>query len=225
MGRPVFYAQDDGSVEVVKIRIKTLLLLGLWPTITWAGQGDYFECKDETGRTHWSLTPCQKGLKSRRVTDDVAPLRVPLGNSPPPKAKASAVEEKPVTQPTQDVLIRLTERQNGNFIATGAINGVPVTFVIDTGASRISMGPETAARVGLSGQEGRTLMSHTANGTIVTRQVHLSQVTLGEVTVHNLEGMVGPQEMGGGIQALLGMNFLDHFEMTINNAGMTLRLK
>lgn len=199
----------------------------LWPAIALGGQGDYFECVDGTGKTHWSLESCQKGMKSRRVSDNAAPLRVPLGISPPMKAKTSVAEEEPVAQksPPQEIVIRLTERRNGNFIATGAINGVPVTFVIDTGASRISMGPETAARVGLSEQEGRTLMSHTANGTIATRQVHLNQVTLGEVTISHLEGMVGPQEMGGGIQALLGMNFLDYFEVTINNAGMALRLK
>lgn len=123
---------------------------------------------------------------------------------------------KPVTVSDENgpaVLIR--KSLNGHFEAAGAVNGEPVSFLIDTGATAIALSHADALRVGFSeGDLSYTLVINTANGRARAAPVRLDRVTVGTVERNGLRAMVA--EPGRLDQSLLGMNFISSltaFEM------------
>ncbi len=108
----------------------------------------------------------------------------------------------------------------GHFFATGAINGVAVRFLVDTGATFISIGNSDARRLGIDTSRGQTGISHTANGQVKVTKVKLDSVQVGEVTLHNVDAVVHGTDLP---VILLGMSFLNRMEMQREGATMTLR--
>lgn len=99
---------------------------------------------------------------------------------------------------------------DGHYYLTLALNGTPVQFVVDTGASEIVLSQDDARRVGLdpatliySGSAG------TANGVVRTARVTLEQVALGPVVDYRVPAWVNQGEMNG---SLLGMTYLQRFD-------------
>lgn len=114
----------------------------------------------------------------------------------------------------------LPRQRDGHFYADGTLNGQPVRFLVDTGASTIAVTDALAQRAELGG--GEIVQFRTANGTRTGRLVHADRVTLGPLTVRNITvgtGYTGTQEES----ALLGQNFLRHFDVLIQDDVMELR--
>ncbi|WP_417415239.1 TIGR02281 family clan AA aspartic protease [Hoeflea sp.] len=113
----------------------------------------------------------------------------------------------------QAVLIR--KSLNGHFQAAGEVNGQPVDFLIDTGATSIALSHDDALHIGFTDAElSYTLIINTANGQARAAPVRLDTVTVGSVVRHGLRAMVA--EPGRLDQSLLGMNFISSltaFEM------------
>ncbi|GAB3354845.1 MULTISPECIES: retropepsin-like aspartic protease family protein [Giesbergeria] len=99
----------------------------------------------------------------------------------------------------------------GHFVQQGQINGQPMPFMIDTGASTIALGQAQAQRLGLDYRSGQPVRMSTANGTAQGWRLRLDSVRLGDVQVYGIEAVVTPQPMP---YVLLGNNFLNHFQMT-----------
>ena len=101
-------------------------------------------------------------------------------------------------------------QQDGHFYLTLEVNGTPVRFVVDTGATEMVLSAGDAARVGLSPQElvfsGRAF---TANGPVETAPVRLDTVALGPVTDEGVRAVVNSGELG---ESLLGMSYLRRFD-------------
>ena len=110
----------------------------------------------------------------------------------------------------------------GHYTTMGAINGHSVPFLVDTGATTIAMGADVASRIGLDPADSQQSMAMTANGAVSTRTIMLKQVTIGDVTVYNIEAMVMPQAMP---VVLLGNSFLSHFQMHSDNDTLVLDKK
>ncbi len=115
--------------------------------------------------------------------------------------------------------VTLAADTRGHFIADGAINGLPVRFVVDTGASVIALPGAEAERLGLDYRKGKPGMVQTANGVAAVYTVRLDSVKLGGIELTGVEGMV--MERGLPI-ALLGMSFLNRVEMRRDGATMVL---
>lgn len=109
---------------------------------------------------------------------------------------------------------------HGAFSTDGAINGVPVNFVVDTGASLVSMSQSTARKVGINYMAGRQGRFKTANGEVTAWIVQIKEVTVKGITLRDIEGVVMPSEIP---QVLLGMSFLSRVEMHREGSSMTLR--
>jgi len=108
----------------------------------------------------------------------------------------------------------------GHFVERGQINGRAVTFMVDTGASAVSIGRPDAERLGLPFlQQGQPVMMRTANGEVQGWHMRLQSVRLGSMEVSNLEAIVVPQAMP---YVLLGNNFLAYFQMTRQGNEMVL---
>ena len=110
----------------------------------------------------------------------------------------------------------------GHYTAMGAINGHSVPFLVDTGATTIAMGADVANRIGLDPADSTQSAAMTANGAVATRTITLRQVTIGDVTVYNVEAMVMPQAMP---VVLLGNSFLSHFQMHSDSSSLVLDKK
>ncbi|MEM7041320.1 MAG: retropepsin-like aspartic protease [Pseudomonadota bacterium] len=98
----------------------------------------------------------------------------------------------------------------GHFIADVTINGMPVTFLIDTGASHTILNQQDADRLRLTGGSLRySVPFQSANGTTYAAPVTLRDVRLGQFQLYDLDAFVNQGELG---ISLLGMSFLRRFE-------------
>src|SRR5438105_404982 len=70
----------------------------------------------------------------------------------------------------------LTADTRGHFFANGSINGVPMRFMVDTGASTISLSTAQAVRLGINYLAGTRGINATANGNVVVYRVKLDNV-------------------------------------------------
>lgn len=100
---------------------------------------------------------------------------------------------------------------NGFFHAEGSINGVPLTFLVDTGANTLAMNIATAQRVGIDYKKGVPGIAKTASGFIKIYSLTLSSVKIGEIELRNIEA--GVIEGSQPDTPLLGMSFLGRLEM------------
>ncbi len=115
--------------------------------------------------------------------------------------------------------IVLPAGSGGHFSSGGSINGRAAEFVVDTGATYVSMSQADAERMGIKYLEGQRGMASTANGNVPVHRVMLNSVRIGDVQVYNVEAMVVPAQMP---YILLGNSFLTRFQMKRENDVMTL---
>lgn len=116
--------------------------------------------------------------------------------------------------------VRIARREGGHHWVRGKINGNSVDFVVDTGASLISMNQSTAKRLGIDYRKGKPSVSTTANGVVQILLVSLDQVTIGEITQHNVQASIMPDASLPVV--LLGNSFLSRVNMQIENGVMLL---
>lgn len=109
--------------------------------------------------------------------------------------------------------------RDGHYYLEGAVNGVPITFMIDTGATYVSVGGKFAAAARLP--EGIKGHFSTANGTAEGRIVKDLEIVAEGFRVSGLSVAVMPL---GSKQGLLGQNFLKRFEVTQSDGVLRLRL-
>ncbi len=110
----------------------------------------------------------------------------------------------------------------GHFVAQGSINGRTAQFMVDTGATLVSLGQADATRMGLDLSGARNSVTQTANGPVPVKLVVLASVRVGEVEVAQVGAAVVPQPMP---YVLLGNSFLVRFQMQRDNDIMRLQLR
>jgi len=118
--------------------------------------------------------------------------------------------------------IVLSSGPGGHFTTSGSINGQAAQFLVDTGATAISISQIDADRMGLRYRDGRRIITQTANGAAPANMVLLDAVRIGDVTVRNVEAIVMPAQMS---HVLLGNSFLTRFQMRRDNDVLTLELR
>lgn len=114
----------------------------------------------------------------------------------------------------------LQRNQAGHYVAPGFINDHEVTFLLDTGATNISVPGGIAQKAGL--EKGRQAMVMTANGAIAVYATQLDTVQLGSIKLQHINAHINPH-MPDDI-VLLGMSFMKHLEMTQREGTLTLKL-
>ncbi len=115
--------------------------------------------------------------------------------------------------------IMLTADSQGHFIGAGKINGQAMQFVVDTGATVVSLGVNDAERMGIPYKNGEQVRMGTANGNAIGWRVRLNSVRIGDVELPGIEAVITPASMP---YVLLGNSFLNQFQMTRNNDQMVL---
>ncbi len=103
--------------------------------------------------------------------------------------------------------VRIRRRPDGHFMARTQVNGVSLTMLIDTGASTVVLKPADARKLGIDVDQLRyTVPVQTANGTTYAAHVRLRNLTLGSISLDNVEALVA--RPGSLKENLLGMSFL-----------------
>jgi len=116
-----------------------------------------------------------------------------------------------------DGTVAIARDRDGHFRVEGAVNGQPVMFLVDTGASMVGVTEPLAERAGLDG--GEPVRFRTANGERDGRMVVAEQVRVASLVVSGLR--VGTGYTGSTDRdALLGQNFLRQFDVEIRGDRM-----
>lgn len=116
--------------------------------------------------------------------------------------------------------VKLSADARGHFVANGAVNGRRIRFLVDTGASLLTLSRAEANRIGLRYRGGAKMRLSTANGVVEGLRVRLDSVRLGKVTVKDVDAVVIDTYLP---EALLGMSFLDRFNLDQRGSTLVLR--
>lgn len=109
-----------------------------------------------------------------------------------------------------DGRIELPRDPSGHFLATLEVQGVPMRFIVDTGATDVVLSQDDARRLGLDPEQlAYTGRARTANGVVRTARITLEEVTFGDFTDRDLRAWVNEGELD---HSLLGMGYLERFE-------------
>ena len=159
------------------------------------------------GQSAMGVTLLQLGDGQAQVQRGASTAVLRLGGAPArltgtPHAATSAQE------------IVLPVGLGGHFTSPGAINGRPVQFMVDTGATLVSISQTEAERIGLDFRDAPRVFTQTANGAVPVQRVSLGMVRVGEVEVANVDAIVMPAQMP---YVLLGNSFLSRFQMRRDN--------
>lgn len=119
--------------------------------------------------------------------------------------------------------VSLAAAEGGQFFSMGSINGAATRFVVDTGASYVSLSASEARHLGIDYQKGQRVRMGTANGVITAYLVTLDTVKVGDVSVNQVQATVNEAPAIG--VTLLGMSFLNRVEMKREGGTMTLTKK
>ena len=117
----------------------------------------------------------------------------------------------------EEAQIILKRNRYGHYVSDGSINGASVTFLLDTGATNISIPASIARRLRL--KRGAPVNVNTANGVITVYRTRLNSVSIGDLLLTDLKANINPH-MDGDI--LLGMSFLKNIRFEQNANELTL---
>ena len=130
-----------------------------------------------------------------------------------PRGQSRVAAVKPQQSPLINQLV-LKRRRDGHYYVTAEVEGVPVDFLVDTGASMIALTYEDAERIGLRpAQLDYSMRAQTANGVALFAPVTLEDVAIEQLEIDDVRAAVAQSDMG---MSLLGMSFLgrvDRFEV------------
>ena len=113
----------------------------------------------------------------------------------------------------------LQRNKHGHYITSGEINGQPVVFMLDTGATGVALPASVAERLGIP--RGRAINTQTANGVATSYLARLDSVKVGDIEMNDVAAGITP-----GLRTeelLLGMSFLRHIEFSQRGDTLTLR--
>lgn len=128
------------------------------------------------------------------------------------------------TQPEMEVItaneLKLQRRNDGHYHVNGSINGTPVKFMLDTGASMVSVSQELARQAALKCEAPATFT--TANGKVEGCVAMREEVLFGGFRVFDVDIAIMP---GMDDTALLGMNVLGRFDLQQTNGTLQISAK
>jgi aspartyl protease family protein len=127
-------------------------------------------------------------------------------NNPNQNLTLTQVEGQSVTNKE----VQLQRNRYGHYVANGMINNKPVVFILDTGATDISIPKKIAQQLKL--KLGIKIPVNTANGEIDVYATRLARVSLGAIELQNVSANINPFMQGEEI--LLGMSFLKHLSFS-----------
>ncbi len=116
------------------------------------------------------------------------------------------------------VSIVLKQNRAGHYVASGLINDYPAVFLLDTGATQVSIPASLADEIGLV--RGARQKANTANGVIDVYETRIKSLSIGGLTLYDLRATINPYMAGSTV--LLGMNVLRHLKLVQQGNQLTI---
>lgn len=113
----------------------------------------------------------------------------------------------------------LDSNNQHHYVASGAINGQSVTFLLDTGATDVVIPEGLAKKLDLVA--GQSQMARTANGVVQVHATRLDTLELGNIRLYDVRASINPGMRGD--QVLLGMSALRSIDFQQRNGQLILR--
>jgi len=114
----------------------------------------------------------------------------------------------------------LQQGESGHYLFVGEINSKKVKFLLDTGATYVTIPPSVASYLGLFLNGSHYV--HTANGKSLSHSTIIPNIKVGGISLNNIKGGI-PKGMGGD-KILLGMSFLKELKIIQENRKVTLMM-
>jgi aspartyl protease family protein len=115
--------------------------------------------------------------------------------------------------------VHLQQNRQGHYVVQGAINETAVTFLLDTGATQVSIPSQVAQQLSLP-RLGQYSVQ-TANGNVVVTATKIDQLSIGNIYLYNVAAHINPGMKSN--QILLGMSALKKIEFSQRGKQLTLR--
>jgi aspartyl protease family protein len=149
------------------------------------------------------IAPVQEAVRAQPAPANIAPLTTPTQTAQPQSGVA------------------LDRAENGHFYADGDVDGAPVNFMIDTGASVIALTGADAQKLGQTWYPNELqTVGRGANGDVIGKPVMLGRVRIGNLEVNNVRAIIIPEGLD---VSLLGQSFLSKIQnVNISGDRMTL---
>jgi aspartyl protease family protein len=102
--------------------------------------------------------------------------------------------------------LRIRRDEDGHYWVRANVNGTPVRFLIDSGATTTTLSPAAAKTAGIEPSGGFPVVVETANGTIEIQRARIETLTVGNIIQRDAAVLIGAEGLGD--TSLLGMSFL-----------------
>lgn len=119
--------------------------------------------------------------------------------------------------------VTLYANAQGHFLSECFINGMPLKFLLDTGATTVALNSGDAKYAKIDYKRGEPVLMSTANGVVTAYRVTIDSLKIGGITLNQIEGSV--LEGGSPSVVLLGMSALKRLDMKRHDIAMTLTKK
>lgn len=170
-----------------------------------------FYLHSDVQRPALSPTPvAQSDADAEMETDEAVDEPAPQSAAPPPAIAMTPprqMDAQPSTAPLKAetrVKVTLGRDSRGNYSGIGAINGKNVNFLVDTGASAVSVPEKIARQIGL--KKGAPLSMATAGGVVVNYATTLDSLSIGQIEIKKVMAVINPEMQEDFV--LLGMTAL-----------------
>ncbi len=107
------------------------------------------------------------------------------------------------------------------YFVNGKINGAPIGFLVDTGATYVTMSGRQASALNIDFKKGLRGQAQTAAAVVAVWQITLNSVSVGDIKLSNVTATVIAGNQPG--QVLLGNSFLRHTDMQQAGSALVIR--
>ncbi len=173
----------------------TVLLLPLLLLLTGTVQAEIYKWVDASGKVHFTDKPVH-------------------GSEQQNSGSISTISNPEFNLRKNSMQMKYTE-QSGNMYVQGRVNGIAMQFMVDTGASYVSIPPDIAKQAQINTDGAQQVMLQTANGKIEAPLIRASNIEAGGVKQRNILSVIH-RFSPDGKTGLLGMSFLSNFHITID---------
>ena len=183
----------------MRIHLVALLSVAILSLSSAASRADsIYKCKDQQGKSIYQGSPCEEDAVAVSSWETAIP-------------PVQKIKEPPMTT---GGLYVIKQRGDGHYFLDGTINGKPLTFLVDTGASAVSLPREIAYMANMSCDE--QVRMNTANGATSVCLSVIATLKFGPFLLKNVPATIVPNLD----QPLLGMNVLQQFKIEQDNGEM-----